>query len=39
MWGPLGVDDEELLGPSHVADRVAEIKVCISGNCQNRFLR
>ena len=32
MWGPLGVDDEELLGPSHVADRVTEIKVRISGN-------
>ena len=38
-WGPLGVDDEELLGPSHVVDWVAEIKVCISGDCQNRFLR
>ena len=32
MRGPLGIDDEELLGPSHVAYRIAEIKVCVPGD-------
>ena len=32
MRGPLGIDDEELLGPSHVAYRIAEIKVRVPGD-------
>ena len=32
MRGPLRIDNEELLGPSHVAYRIAEIKVRIPGD-------
>ena len=32
MRGPLRIDNEELLGPSHVAYQIAEIKVRIPGD-------
>ena len=31
--GTLGIDNEELLGPSHVMYRVAEIQVRVPGDC------
>ena len=30
--GSLGIDNEELLGPSHTVYQIAEIKICVPGN-------
>ena len=32
LWGSLGINDEELLGPSHVTDRVTEVQVRVPGD-------
>ena len=38
MRGPLRIDNEELLGPSHVTYRIAEIKVRVPGDSLEVYL-